>query len=91
MPFLIWWPLGIHPSLYGTNYDLPVSHADFFATFAEIMDYPLPGPELCRYSFNSDNAHVHDQTASKIGRPGMSQPEITNPGRWIKERAYIFV
>merc|ERR1719454_580220 len=34
VPFLSWWPNGIAKGLYGTNYDLPVSQTDFFATFA---------------------------------------------------------
>ena len=42
VPFLSWWPKGTHQSLWGTNFDLPVSQIDFFATFAEILKYPLP-------------------------------------------------
>ena len=42
VPFLSWWPKGTHQSLWGTNFDLPVSQIDFFATFAEILNYPLP-------------------------------------------------
>ena len=37
VPLLAWWPLGTSPVLYGTNFDLPVSQVDFFATFADIL------------------------------------------------------
>ena len=56
VPFLSWWPLGTHKALHGTNFDLPVGQIDFFATFADILDYPLPGADKCIYSFNSDTA-----------------------------------
>ena len=79
---VFWWPLGIHRALHGTNFDLPVSQADFFATFADILKYPLPKGDSCVYSYNSDNAAVHNQTASRIGRPGL-QPTTPNPVKWL--------
>ena len=84
MPFLWWWPLGIHPALHGTNFDLPVSQIDFFATFADIMKYPLPSGKKCVYSFNSENAAVHGQDASRIGRPGL-YPNQSSPKSWLKD------
>ena len=78
---LIWWPKGIHPALYGTNYDLPVGQTDFFATFADILGYPLPPAANCVYAFNSENAHVHRQNATKIRRPGLQRPGST-PWQW---------
>ena len=84
VPLVWWWPLGIHPALYGTNFDLPVSQIDFFATFADIMEYPLPLGDKCVYAFNSENAVVHGQDASRIGRPGL-YPNQPNPTRWIRD------
>ena len=68
VPFLVWWPNGIHQSLYGTNYDLPVSQTDLFATFADIMDYPLPGGDKCIYAYDSDTAPVHNRDISILRR-----------------------
>ena len=85
---VMWWPNGIHRALHGTNFDLPVTQADFFATFADILDYPLPDGDACVYSYNSDNAAVHDQIASRIGRPGL-QPSHQNSrfpaSKWLKD------
>ena len=67
VPFLSWWPLGTHKALYGTNFDLPVGQVDFFATFADILNYPLPGGEHCKYAFDSSNA-PEDEDASTLGR-----------------------
>ena len=61
VPFLSWWPLGTHKALQGTNFDLPVSQIDFFATFADILNYPLPSKEKCVYSYDSNTAAVHNQ------------------------------
>ena len=82
VPLLMWWPHGIHQSLHGTNFDLPISHADFFATFAEILDYPLPKGDSCVYSFNSRTAAAHGQDAAKIGRPSSFE---SNPNRWLAD------
>ena len=68
VPFLSWWPKGIHQSLHGTNYDLPVSQTDLFATYADILDYPLPGGDKCIYAYNSANAATHERDPSLLGR-----------------------
>ena len=68
VPFLSWWPKGIHPALHGTNYDLPVSQTDLFATYADILDYPLPGGDKCIYAYNSANAGTHGRDPSMLGR-----------------------
>ena len=68
VPFLSWWPLGIHKALHGTNYDLPVSQTDFFATFADILDYPLPNGDQCIYGYDSTTAAVHNRNAKQLGR-----------------------
>lgn len=68
VPFLVWWPKvssfsnsalifqkfikGIDRSLWGSNYDLPVSQLDLFATFAEMIKYPLPGADKCTYAYD---------------------------------------
>ena len=67
--------------LHGTNYDLPVSQTDFFATFADIMDYPLPGGDQCIYGFDSSTAHVHNRNPAALGRKVITncieeEPEI---------------
>ena len=86
VPMLFWWPLGIHQSLHGTNFDLPVSQADFFATFADILHYPLPPGDSCVYSFNSQTATAHNQDATKIGRPtGFGKSGKIAPNRWLAE------
>ena len=79
---LAWWPLGTHPALYGTNYDLPVSQVDFFGTFADILGYPLPTGSDCVYAYNSRTAHVQGHDAAKIGRPAKT-PKETN-FNWLK-------
>ena len=84
MPLLIWWPKGIHPALHGTNFDLPVGQTDFFATFADVLGYPLPPAENCVYAFNSENAHVHGQNVTKIRRPGF-QRASTDPWLWRRD------
>ena len=76
MPFLTWWPLGTHNALYGSNFDLPVGQTDLFATFAEVLKYPLPSGDQCRYSFNSKNAHVHGNDARILGRPALTELEV---------------
>ena len=81
VPFLSWWPLGTHQALHGTNFDLPVSQVDFFATFADILDYPLPKKESCVYAYDSNNAHVHRQDATKLGRPTDFGPKNSWPGK----------
>merc|ERR1719454_1939804 len=68
VPFLTWWPKGIAKGLHGTNYDLPVSQTDFFATFADILDYPLPEGKDCIYGYDSSTAMVHDRDANLLGR-----------------------
>ena len=68
VPFLTWWPKGIDRALHGSNYDLPVSQTDLFATFADIMKYPLPGGDKCTYGFDSTNAHHHQRDPTIIGR-----------------------
>ena len=67
VPFLSWWPAGTHQALQGTNFDLPVGQVDFFATFADILNYPLPGKETCTYAFDSDTAPAGTDP-SKLGR-----------------------
>lgn len=69
VPFLSWWPLGTHRANWGTNYDLPVGQVDLFSTFADIMNYPLPGKEKCIYAFNSDNAANAGHDPASLGRP----------------------
>ena len=68
VPFLTWWPKGIDRALHGSNYDLPVSQTDLFATFADIMKYPLPGGDKCTYGFDSTTAHHHQRDPTIIGR-----------------------
>jgi hypothetical protein len=75
VPFLSWWPLGIHKANWGKNYDLPVGQVDLFSTFADIMNYPLPGKDKCTYAFNSDNAANGGQDPATIGRPAMKSGE----------------
>ena len=75
VPFLSWWPKGIHRSNWGTNYDLPVGQIDLFSTFADIMNYPLPLADKCIYAFNSDNAHLTDRDPASIGRPAKKSGE----------------
>jgi len=85
---VIWWPKGIHPALHGTNYDLPVSQVDFFATFADVLNYPLPPASSCTYSYNSENANVHGLDDTRIGRPGLSakHKKTRNPGNaWLAD------
>ena len=67
IPFLSWWPLGTHKSLYGTNFDLPVTHVDYFATFADILNYPLPKGDKCVYGFDEKTA-PEGADASSLGR-----------------------
>ena len=67
VPFLSWWPLGTHKALQGTNFDLPVGQVDFFATFADILNYPLPGKNTCTYAYDSDTA-PEGVDPSKLGR-----------------------
>ena len=69
VPMLIWWPLGTDPALQGTNYDLPVSQTDFFATFAEVLNYPLPGGEKCTYSYDSNSKSISKSKMRDLGRP----------------------
>ena len=69
VPMLIWWPLGTDPALQGTNYDLPVSQTDFFATFAEVLNYPLPGGEKCTYSYDSSSKSISKSKMRDLGRP----------------------
>jgi len=75
VPFLSWWPLGTHRSNWGTNYDLPVGQVDLFGTFADIMNYPLPGGEKCIYAFNSENGPETGHDPASIGRPKKKQNE----------------
>ena len=80
VPFLSWWPLGTHKALHGTNFDLPVGQVDFFATFADIMNYPLPGKEACKYAKDGDDA-----TIGRLKRsPGRSPGQYENSFRWSK-------
>jgi len=58
--------LGIHQSLHGTNFDLPVGQVDLFATFADVLNYPLPRGDKCVYAHKSD-------TDSSIGRPALKK------------------
>ena len=67
----IWWPLGTHDALKGTSFDLPVSQLDYFATFADILGYPLPNGDKCTYAYDTDTANLHDQEPSRLGRPGL--------------------
>ena len=67
----IWWPLGTHDALKGTSFDLPVSQLDYFATFADILGYPLPNGDKCTYAYDTDTAKLHDQEPSRLGRPGL--------------------
>ena len=69
MPFLSWWPKGTHRSNWGTNYDLPVGHIDLFATYADILGYPLPAGDKCIYAFDSNTAAINGQDENTIGRP----------------------
>ena len=69
VPFLTWWPKGIHKGLHGTNYDLPVSQTDLFATFADIMNYPLPDGDKCVYAYDSTTAAVRNKDVSLLRRP----------------------
>ena len=68
MPFLSWWPAGIHKALHGTSYDLPVSQTDLYATFADVMNYPLPSGDSCIYGYDSSTASVHDRDPAALGR-----------------------
>ena len=84
----MWWPKGIDEALYGTNFDIPVSQVDFFATFADMLGYPLPKASACVYSYNSKNENVHGQDATKIGRPGLypNHEQSPNPGAtWLED------
>ena len=66
---LIWWPLGIDKPLHGTNFDLPVSQVDFFATFADILKYPLADSSKCVYAFDSKTSGMTLADKISIGRP----------------------
>ena len=79
VPFLSWWPLGTHKALYGSNFDLPVGNTDLFATFAEILKYPLPTGDQCKYSYNSENAHVYENDDKVLGRPAMTEGKVWTP------------
>ena len=68
VPFLYWWPSGIDTALHGTSYDLPVSQTDLYATFADVMKYPLPTGDSCIYGYDSSNADVHGREAAALGR-----------------------
>ena len=72
VPLLTWWPLGTHKALYGTNFDLPIGQIDFFATFADILNYPLPKGDKCIYGFDSKSA-PSDQDPATLGRTARSQ------------------
>ena len=78
----IWWPLGTHPALRGTNFDLPVSQLDFFSTFADIMEYPLPKGDKCVYGYDSKTAKFHNKDARILGRPGL-YPGM-RPSTWLR-------
>ena len=58
VPFLVWWPKGIHPTIWGSNYDLPVSQLDLFSTFADMIKYPLPGGDKCTYGYDNSNSPI---------------------------------
>lgn len=78
VPLLIWWPLGTDLALQGTNFDLPVSQVDFFATFADILNYPLPGGEKCVYAYDYNKPI----DSYKIGRP--KRPTFGNTNSYFK-------
>lgn len=77
VPFLSWWPLGTHPALLGTNFDLPVGQVDFFATFADILNYPLPNSTYCTYAFNSETAAISGRDPTILGRPKRGKEQRT--------------
>ena len=81
VPFLSWWPLGTHKALHGTNFDLPVGQVDLFATFADVLNYPLPKGDKCTYAYKSE-------TDSSIGRPALKQWWVgsRNNKRLVTER-----
>ena len=66
VPFLVWWPKGIHNSLWGSNYDLPVSQLDLFATFADMIKYPLPGREQCTYAFDAASKAISNDVKTRF-------------------------
>jgi arylsulfatase A-like enzyme len=66
VPFLVWWPKGIHRSLWGSNYDLPVAQTDMFATFADMIKYPLPGREKCTYAFDAVSKAIPNKVKTRL-------------------------
>ena len=66
VPFLVWWPKGIHQSLWGSNYDLPVSQLDLFATFADMIKYPLPGREQCTYAYDAVSKAIPNDVKTRL-------------------------
>ena len=85
VPFLVWWPKGIHQSLWGSNYDLPVSQLDLFATFADMIKYPLPGREKCTYAFDSLSKpipnDVYDRAMKQIKREHTQLHKLSSDDR----------
>ena len=65
VPFLVWWPKGISRSLWASNYDLPVSQQDLFATFAQIINYPLPKGDKCTYAFDAQSDPIPNNGYSR--------------------------
>ena len=55
------------------SYDLPVSQQDLFATFAQMINYPLPKGDKCTYAF--------DKSADPIESNGYSR----NMGQLVRE------
>ena len=57
---------GIDRSLWGSNYDLPVSQLDLFATFADMIQYPLPGREQCTYAFDAESRAIPNDVKTRL-------------------------
>ena len=58
-----------------------LSQVDFFATFADILNYPLPGGDYCTYAYDSDSPNLQ-KSAKKLGRP--KWPEYGNLNSYMK-------